>query len=328
MTEPFGTTLLATICNAVGETSPFTLRFTDGRRQFVADLSAHMAEAAGLTGIAFHDGWLYAAVQSRDARVLVLDLALQCVDTIRHELFNDLHALRIAAGQLLVVSARGGAVVRRDLTTGETAPLIRFDPRAWVCDILPIADDLLICAHNLSFLDPAATGGGVFSARQRKALVTGLSGPHTIIPFRDDFVVLDSAHAEVVFFGLEGERRRVRLKGFLRGAVVTGPDTLLVAGGPDRTISLKNPEGDGARTLRQVLDERLRLFDLKGDAVNGVFIPEAPGFEIYDLLRLPAGTGFQPHADQLIPAEPGLFARFFYTSLVTAHARAARPGSS
>jgi hypothetical protein len=324
MTEPFGTALFATICNAVGETSPYTLWFTDGRRQFVADLSAHMEEAAGLTGVAFHDGRLYLAVQSHQARILVLDMSLGLVDTIRDDLFNDLHALRIAGGQLLVVSARGGAVVRRDLATGESAALVRFDPRAWVCDVLPMADDLLLCAHNLPFLDPAAAGGGVFSVRQRKAIVSGLSGPHTIIANGADLVVLDSAHAQVVFFGMEGERRRVALKGFLRGAVVTGPDTMLVAGGPDRTISRKNPEGDGLRGLRQVLDERLRLFDLKGDAVSSVFIPEAPAFEIYDLMRLTADAGFRPDPARIIPAEPGLFARFFYTSLVTAHARASQ----
>ena len=324
MTEPFGTALFATICNAVGETSPYTLWFTDGRRQFVADLSEHMAEAAGLTGVAFHDGRLYLAVQSHQARILVLDMSLGLLDTIRDDLFNDLHALRIAGGQLLVVSARGGAVVRRDLTTGESAALVRFDPRAWVCDVFPTADDLLLCAHNLPFLDQAATGGGVFSVRQRKAIVSDLSGPHTIIANGADLVVLDSAHAQVVFFGMEGERRRVALKGFLRGAVVTGPDTMLVAGGPDRTISRKNPEGDGLRGLRQVLDERLRLFDMKGDVVTSVFIPEAPAFEIYDLLRLPADAGFRPDPARIIPAEPGLFARFFYTSLITAHARASQ----
>ncbi len=322
MGESANSVLFATICNTVGEARAYSLWFMTGGRQFVADLSGHMDDAAGLTGIAYRADRLYLAVQSRPSRILVLDMTLLVVDTITHEGFNDLHSLHVVGDYLFIVSARSGCLFRHDLTTGETTVQARFDPRTWVCDALCMTHDIWLCCHHLSHLDQAAQGGGIFSVRERRAVLDGLSGPHTIMRYRDRFVVLDSANAQVVFFVPGGERRAVQLQGFLRGAVASGPDSLLVAGGPDRTISRKNPEGDGARGLRQVLHERLRVFELKSDALVGTFQPEFPGFEIYDLLPLPPGVAFNPAAERVIPAEPGLFARFYYTSLVTAHARA------
>ena len=318
--------LLATICNTVGEASAYTLWFMRGGRQFVADLSGHMDRAAGLTGIAWYGGRLYVAVQSDEPRILVLDMALNLVGTIVHEGFNDLHALHVVGDTLLIVSARNGCVFQRNLTNGETSLLVQFDPNAWVCDVLAGPDDIWLCCHHLDRLDPAASGGGVYSARRRRVLLDGLSGPHTLMRYRDGYAVLDSAKAQLVFFRPDEPRRTVALRGFLRGAAVVGDDALLVAGGPDRTISRKNPQGDGARALHQVLDERLRIFDVRSGAVADVFLPECPGFEIYEMLALPAAAGFAPGA-RAIAAEPGLFARFYYTSLVTAHARADAVGS-
>jgi hypothetical protein len=314
--------IFATICNTVGEASAYSLWFTDGTRQFVADLSGHLDDAGGLTGIAMHNDRIYLAVQSPVSRILVLDQTLRVVDTIRHEGFNDLHSLHVVGDFLMIVSARSGLVFRRDLRTGEMAEQARFAPHAWVCDALCTAEDIWLCGHDLSYLDPAAKGGGIFSIRQRRAIMDGLSGPHSIIPYRDGYVVLDSANAQVVFFVPGGARQTVQLQGFLRGAIAVGNDTLLVAGGPDRTMSRKNPEGDGARGLRQVLHERLRVFELKQNEPIRIFLPECPGFEIYELFLLPEGTVLRPAADTIIAAEPGLFARYFYTSLITAHVRA------
>lgn len=188
--------LFATICNTVGEASPYALWFMRDGRQYFVDLSGHLDRAAGLTGIAYRDGRLYLTVRSHEPRILVLAMTLRVIDTITHESFNDLHA------------------------------------------------------------------------------------PHVI------------------------------------------GDTLLVAGGPDRTMSRKNPEGDGARALRQVLDERPRLFEVTQGASVRLILPECPGYEIYELFALPAAAGLRPAEDRVIPADPGLFARYYYTSLITAHARA------
>jgi hypothetical protein len=319
--------LCATICNTIGEASAYPLWFSLDGQQYVTDLSRHMADAAGLTGIAYHNGRIYLAVQSHVSRILVLDTTLNVIDTITHEGFNDLHSLHVVGDTLLIVSARSGCVFRRNLTTGESVPHVRFDPRAWVCDVLSTQDDLWLCCHNLSYFVPEAQGGGVFSVRERKAVVEGLSGPHSLIRYRDGYVVLDSANARLLFFKPGGESRPVQLQGFLRGALVSGEDTLLVAGGPDRTISRKNPEGDGARGLRQVLQERLRIFEVKQGELARMMLPECPGFEIFELFAIPASSGLQPDPRRIIPADPGLFGRFWYTSLVTAHARAAEAAS-
>jgi hypothetical protein len=75
-------------------------------------------------------------VQSGAARILALDRHLNVLETIAHELFNDLHSLHVIGDMLLIVWPRAGALVRRDLNTSETVAHIRFDPRAWVCDAL------------------------------------------------------------------------------------------------------------------------------------------------------------------------------------------------
>jgi hypothetical protein len=72
----------------------------------------------------------------------------------------------------------------------------------------------------------------------------------------------------------------------------------------------------------------LRVFELKQDEPVKVFLPEFPGFEVYDLFPLPAGAVLSPSADRAIPAEPGLFARYFYTSLITAQVRASEAATA
>jgi hypothetical protein len=316
--------LLATICNTVGEASPHALWFADSGRQFVADLSDEISDASGFTGIAYHKDRLYLAVQSAAARILVLDQHLNVIETITHELFNDLHSLHVIGDMLLIVSARAGALVRRNLNTGETVAHIRFDPRAWVCDALCLPDDIWLCCHHLTFLDPVAKEGGLFSVREHRAILDGFSHPHSIIPYRDEFAILDSARAQLVFFRLGGSRRSVQLQGFLRGVVRTGDDSLLVAGGPHRTVSRKNPEGGDHRAdLRQVLDERLRLFEVTNGTAARVILPEVPGFEMYDLCLLPAGL-LQPAPERALQVETGLFARFWYTSLIAAQIKASK----
>ncbi len=87
----------------------------------------------------------------------------------------------------------------------------------------------------------------------------------------------------------------------------------------------KTLEDDGARGLRQVLQERLRIFEVKQGALARTTLPECPGFEIYDLFAIPESGGLQPDKDRIVPADPGLFARFWYTSLVNDQGRAGDP---
>ena len=76
MSGAAGNVLCATICFAVGEAGVYPLWFSLDGKQYVTDLSSHTAEAAGLTGIAYHNGRIYLAVQSHLSRMLVLDMTL------------------------------------------------------------------------------------------------------------------------------------------------------------------------------------------------------------------------------------------------------------
>jgi hypothetical protein len=108
------------------------------------------------------------------------------------------------------------------------------------------------------------------------------------------------------------------LDGFLRGAAIAGERMLLVAGGPHRTISRKNPTGEASRRLRDVTHERLKIFEVDQGAHTRTWLPELPGFEIYDLLVLPPDVTLTPDADRVVELESGTFARFYYVTLVDA----------
>lgn len=320
-------TLLATICNTISDASPYALWFTDGSRQCVLDLSEHIRDAGGLTGIAYRDARIYVAVQAATARILVLDMAMGVTGTIAHPDFDDLHSLHIAGDALFIVSTRNGTLLRHDFPSGRTEVIARFDPRAWVSGVLCTPDDVWLCCHHLAHLDPAAEGGGVFSLGQGRTVLDRLLRPHSLIRCGDRHAVLDSGNAQVVYFDRAGTRQTCRLEGFLRGAVVTGDGAMLVAGGPHRTISRKNPAGIAARGLRDVAHERLRIFELEHGRLVRSHLPELPGFEIYDLLELPRDVALTPAEDRLIEVTQGTFARLYYVALTDALLRlsTARP---
>jgi hypothetical protein len=318
MKLPHGVTLFATICNTVGVASAFALWLSDGKHQYVVDLSGHMDDSGGLTGIAYHGGRIYVAVQSNRPRILVLDLALRVVDVIQNDKFNDLHSLHISGDALFIVSTRNGQLLKRDLATGNTSVIADFDPAAWVSGVHCRRDDIWLCCHEVWRLDPKARGGGVFSIGQGRKVLDGLLRPHSLISHRDGAVVLDSGNARVVYFDQDGIKQACQLHGFPRGVAIAGDATLLVAGGPHRTISRKNPVGVAEKGFRDVAHERLEIFEVAHGEHIRTFQPELPGFEIYDLLVLPANAAFRPPDDRVIRLEQGMFARLYYVTLVDA----------
>ena len=131
-------------------------------------------------------------------------------------------------------------------------------------------------------------------------MLDGLLRPHSLIGYRDGFVVLDSGNARVVYFDLDGVNQSCQLEGFPRGVAVAGEATLLVAGGPHRTISRKNPAGVAGKSLRDVAGERLKIFAVEHGTHADTFVPELPGFEIYDLLALPGNIALNPAEDRVV----------------------------
>jgi Domain of unknown function (DUF4915) len=318
MSLPEGVVVIATICNTIGDASPYALWLSDGKRQRVLDLSDHIRDSSGLTGIAYHCNRIYVAVQASFSRILVLDLALNVIDVIANDNFNDLHSLHIVGDALLAVSPGNGKLLKRDLTTGSVTVLANFDPEAWVSVVHYTPDEILLCGHHLRFLDPEAKGGGIFSVGQGRMVLDGLVRPHSLMRYHEGFVVLDSGNARVVYGGRDGIKRTCQLDGFLRGAAIVGEDTLLVAGGPHRTISRKNPAGVASRTLRDVAQERVKIFEVKQGEHTRTYLPELPGFEIYDLLVLPADVVLAPSDDRVVDIEQGAFARYYYVTLLDA----------
>lgn len=308
-------TLIATICNTVADAAPYALWFTDGTRQCVLDLSDHISDAVGLTGIAYHNNRIYVAVQAAVPRILVLDMAMSVIDTIRNDDFNDLHSLRAFDNALFIVSSRNGKLLRHDLATGHTEVISSFDPMAWVCDVLCTPDDIWLCCHNVERLDPAAQGGGVFSVGRGRSVLDGLFKPHSLIRYGEGHVVLDSGNSQVVYLDGTEARHISRLEGFVRGAVVTGEDMLLLAGGPHRVISRKNPAGVAERSLRSVTHERVKIFELEHGSLVRTRLPELPGFEIYDMLMLPMGVAAAPDKDRIVEVSQGTFSRLYYVAL-------------
>lgn len=282
------------------------------------DLSDTIPDASGLTGLACHNNRIYVAVQSIPSRILVLDLSLRVLEVIEDDDFNDLHSLHIVGDDLFIVSPKNGKLLKRDLATGSNSVVANFHPEAWVSVVLCWPDDIWLCGHHLRFLDPNARNGGIFSIAQDRTVLDDLVRPHSLIRYCDGFVVLDSGNARVVYFDRNGVTKVARLQGFLRGAAVAGEDVLLVAGGPHRTISRKNPTGEASRRLRDVAHERLKIFELDQGVHTRTWLPELPGFEVYDMLALPPDVVLTPGEDRVIELEQGAFGRFYYVTLVDA----------
>jgi hypothetical protein len=318
MSLPQGLVMVATICNTIRDAGCYALWFSDGKRQCVLDLSDTIPDSSGLTGIAWHHNRLYVAVQSIRSRILVLDMSLQVVDVIVDDDFSDLHSLHIVGDALFIVSPKNGKLLKHDLATGRNTVVANFNPEAWVSVVHCCPDDIWLCGHHLRYLDPDARDGGIFSVAQGRTVLDGLVRPHSLIRYRDGFVVLDSGNARVVYFDRNGINKAAQLHGFLRGAALAGEDVLLVAGGPHRTISRKNPTGEASRSLRDVAHERLKIFEVDHDVHTRTWLPELPGFEIYDLLVLPPDVALTPAEDRVVEVEQGTFGRFYYVALVDA----------
>jgi hypothetical protein len=318
MRFPDDRVLVATICNTIYDASAYALWFSDGARQCVLDLSVHISNGSGLTGIAYHRNRIYVAVQGIPARILVLDTALNVIDTIMDDHFNDLHSLQIVGENLVIVSPRNGKLLKHDLLTGRTTQIANFDSEAWVSVVHFRPDDIWLCGHHLRYLDPTAEGGGIFSLTKGRKVLDGLIRPHSLMGYHDEFLVLDSGNGRVVYFDQDGIiNHTCQLHGFLRGATIAG-DSLFVAGGPHRTISRKNPAGAASRSLRDVAHERLKVFELDQGELSQTHLPELPGFEVYDLLLLPSGVKLEPDPDRIVEVEHGTFGRFYYVTLVDA----------
>jgi hypothetical protein len=155
-----------------------------------------------------------------------------------------------------------------------------------------------------------------------RVLVQELGLPHSLMPHRDGFLVLDSVGARVIRFDRSGVLKECQLAGFLRGAATAG-DTLFVASSTLRYVSRSNPVVTPARNLWQVMAERVRIYLLDADTLQlrAEFDPVLPGFEIYELLAVEAGA-IDPPAQRLLQPDRSAIAQLFYDAAKRAYAAA------
>ncbi len=315
MRLPDGIWLLASVCNTTPNAAPFALWLARGDKQHVVDLSGVLDRPgdSGLTGLAWHDGTLYAAVQSSpEPRIVLLNRTLAPIGVLTTPAFADLHSLLMVDGALLVSATGKGTLLRLDLTERKVASLCHSEEKIHLNSTCFDGDALLICYHRQSSQDRRLAVGGVMEVASRRVLLQGLGLPHSLMPHRDGFLVLDSVGSRVIRFDRSGVLAERTLAGFLRGAATAG-DTLFVASSTLRYISRSNPEVTPARNLWQLMPERVRIYllDAVTLAVKAEFDPIVPGFEVYELLAV-AADAIDPPAERLLQPDRNAIAQMFY----------------
>jgi hypothetical protein len=317
--------LFASICNTTPNATSFALWLARGETQHVVDLSGVLNRPgdSGLTGLAWYDGTLYAAVQSStEPRIAVLDRNLAPTGVLNSPAFADLHSLHMVDGGLLVAATGKDTLLRLDLTARTVQTLCQSAEKIHLNSACFDGDALLICYHRQSAQDRRIAVGGVMDVASRQVLVQGLGLPHSLIPHRDGFLVLDSVGSRVIRFDRSGVLAERTLAGFLRGAA-EAEDTLFVASSTLRYISRSNPGVTPARNLWQLMAERVRIYALDAVtlAVQAEFDPVLPGFEIYELLVV-AADAIDPLAERLLQPDRNAIAQLFYDAAKRAAAEA------
>jgi hypothetical protein len=315
--------LLATVCNTVPSAAPFALWLGRGSDQAVVDLGAVLESGdTGLTGLAWHAGQLYVAVQSNhEARIVVLDRQLCPVRTITDPRFVDLHSLTALPDGLLIAATGAGLVLHYRFSDHAIETLCTLGRAVHLNSACCHGDDLLVCCQSVAEIAPQADvaaprAGGVFSMTERRVLVDGLAFPHSVMLANDGFLVLDSGRSRVLRFDRNGIREEQVLEGFLRGMCLLG-DRLFVSSGPQRLVSRSTGQIRYERTLREALVERVVLYELdaatlKPRATRRI---NAAGFELYEVLAL-SGDALELAPGHTLPADPTAFARLFFNAFI------------
>lgn len=316
MMTPAGTTLLATVCNTTPNAVPYTLWLARGGEQYLVDLSDTINRPGdgGLTGIAHHADKIYVAVQSSDApRVMILDHRLTPIGAITSPDFADIHSIHVAGNTLLVCSTGRQSVISVDLNNHQTTKLCEFEAVVHLNAACFDGSELLVCCHYPGLVVPNADGGGIIAAADRRVVLVGLVQPHSLLPHRDGFIVLDSDGERVIRLDHGGIRQQQSVPGFLRGVVAAG-NSLFVASSAGRVISRKNPQVPPGRQFWTAVTERVRIHELDADslAVKSVHHPLIAGFEIYDLIATGPSWALEPARERLIVPDANALSRVYY----------------
>jgi hypothetical protein len=324
MIVPEGAALLATVCNALPNASPYALWLARGKSEYFVDLADVLGQPGdgGLTGLVWHGGKIYVAVQSTvAARILILDRCLAPVGVITNPAFMDIHSIHIEGNSLIVCSTGARTVLQVNLADHSVATLCRFDDSVHLNAACLDNAALLVCCHHLSKVIPDVAGGGVIDAGQKRVIIAGLGQPHSLVKERDGFLILDSDAHRIVRFDRTAITQQALLSGFLRGAA-TWNGLLFVARSAGRLISRKNPSAKTDNGFWDMQAEQVCIYELDAETlkVKAEHFPLVAGFEIYDLLVVDGARAIDPPRERLIVADIHAMARACYEAAKRAYA--------
>ena len=329
MTLPDGVTLLATVCNTTPNAVPYALWMARGAEQYLVDLSDVLGKSGdgGLTGLARVGDRIYAAVQSNNPRILVLDHQLTPKGAITSPEFKDIHSIHCSRDGLIVCATGAQSVLRVDVTDSTTARLCEFDANVHLNCACFDASDLLVCCHYpervLRGVDGA--GGGVINATTRQMVLAGLTQPHSLEPDGAAFLVLDSDGHRLIRFDHSGILQQQALTGFLRG-MATARGSLFVASSAGRVISRKNPAAPPGQQFWQNVAEPVVIHELDHATLarKAAHVPLLAGFELYELLAFDDTDGLMPNPERLLVPDLNAIARVYYEAAKRALAQVPR----
>jgi len=329
MTLPDGVTLLATVCNTTPNAVPYALWMARGAEQYLVDLSDVLGKSGdgGLTGLARVGDRIYAAVQSNNPRILVLDHQLTPIGSLTSTEFKDIHSIHCSRDGLIVCATGAQSVLRVDVTDSTTARLCEFDANVHLNCACFDASDLLVCCHYpervLRGVDGA--GGGVINATTRQMVLAGLTQPHSLEPDGAAFLVLDSDGHRLIRFDHSGILQQQALTGFLRG-MATARGSLFVASSAGRVISRKNPAAPPGQQFWQNVAEPVVIHELDHATLarKAAHVPLLAGFELYELLAFDDTDGLMPNPERLLVPDLNAIARVYYEAAKRALAQVPR----
>lgn len=185
---PDGVCLFASVCNTVGNAALLSLWLARGDDEYLVDLSTMLNRPgdSGLTGLAWHDGTLYAAVRSaHEPRIIMLNGRLEPLGALAGPAFVDLHSLLAMDGILLAAATGTQSLLGLNLADRTVSLLCQSNDKIHLNSACYSGESLLICYHRPSSDDRRLEAGGVMDLASRRILIQGLRLPHSLTPFGD-----------------------------------------------------------------------------------------------------------------------------------------------
>ena len=313
--------LLITFCNQTGARRPFGLAAVEpesGRFRWIG--LGSWRKAAGATGLAFHEGFLYVVVQSKKTpRLAAFDRATWRLAAVTpFSRARDPHSLAAGRDGLYVASSGDNAVYRLTLNGGAVSSeelFWRYSGASQNCDdvhvnSLTFAGDRLLVTGFGPRTENGSWGsdGFVMDAGSGTRLASGLGQPHSLAVDGTRIAVAESyaaccaeRGAGRVFLGTLTASgisfsKSVEVPGYPRGLSFDG-DTLLIGSSATRRVS-RSTNATLVHERPGCGQSRLFRLNIGSLTLKPLFNCTRHGREIYAITRL---DGPSPPASAALP---------------------------